>query len=1699
MALKVGELFASFNVDTSGVSSAVNSIEKTLAGVGKNLMIGGAAMTAAVTVPLKKAAGEIYKAGSDFDAQMSKVFAIAGDEVTGSAEAMASLRAAAIEMGSTTSFTASEAGEALQYMAMAGWKTDQMLAGLAPIMNLAAASGEDLGTVSDIVTDALTAFGLTAADTAHFADVLAAASSNSNTNVAIMGESFKYIAPLAGSLGYSVDDVAVALGLMANAGIKGSMAGTSLRQVLSNLISPTDSQALAMQKLGVSLYDSNGKVKDFAELMGDLRRSAQESGFDMQKLRSQVSELDEQLANGAITEAEYDAQIQALTNGNDDFLKAISDLAGARGLSGLLAIMNATEEDFIKLTKAVAGSTDAASKMSKVMLDNAKGDVTLFKSALEGLEITLWGLSEGGFRKAVQGATKYVNAFRNADNETQTGTLRMAALAAATGPAMAGLGSIIALLPKLARTFTFVSGPAGMLTIGLVALGAAAIDSNNSIGKTFAKGMSKAGSKVRQFGKNVTKQLPEITKRMGAFLESVSAGISEGLPGLMDGLGDILSTGISALAKNMKNIGTVAQTLVRTLAQGIKQNLPQIASAAVHLLVELSTALISNIPVVLDGMSTVITSLIKEINNADWGLIGSELSASIQTALKEIGTWFKKLAMGDQYTDDASWSEVGSAMVSNILAGIKKSFGNIRDFIGSLFLGDEYDPEEDWSTFGEKLIDKIFEGADSAISGASDFVGGILDGLSEVFSSANIANASSALSSIVSKIITAAADEIPKLAEHAGTILTKLGELIFGKDGQQGLAVSAIQGAAALASAIINAIVDSIPGITTAAKGLLDAIAKILSPANIKNFGESAKTLASNLLTGIANAIKTLGASAAAIFTALSEALFGTGAGKNGQSTVTAGVTALTGIVQTIFDTVREQVIPSMGTAVGSILTAISGFFTKENMSKLGDSLGNLAGSIIKGISNTISAIVDALSGITDGKEFSGVLEGIGSFVQSFAESILKALAYAIPTVVDAGGKLLGSLAELFSADNMASWLDGAADLASGILESLKTAFESDGTEENSLGESFSDIIQGLITGLIHAIEHLPELLEGVLSVGAQIANSIMGSISAALQDLEASGVASTFGTALADLVKGLLKSITNFNEDSNVIGFVQNLGQGIVSALGTIGSTLGSFIGELLKYLFSKEGLTDIFNAGVSLVKLLWEGMKSVVGGIVNFFTNLVDEILISWGVIDVEKAEAYKAAQTAEKTLVDAAKEGFEDLAAHVWDDDLGIASDGFQEMALLALFGARGAGSVSDVADMSKDYVQSFIAAAEEAIRNDVGWDMPFDSWADNMWTQLENAVTVEGESRTISTDLVKEIMAPYLRTLGIGIDALGDDVYDMIARNVALGGLDNGNALWEMILTAVLGDANQGNTEETVDAAEKAVEEAMEEIGTAAADAAKETKQTVADALDESGNASAVNGYTTALANSEEPAAKAALQVTDTVVQQFLLTMSAENGNKIGTAFVAAIITGMTGQQEAFVGIATASGEAVVAALSAAASQASGFTIGENFGLGFVNGIASMIADAAAAASELGAAAGNALSGIIQEGSPSKLTGQSGDNFGLGFINHILASVDDAGEAAALMGASAAESLDATISEIRSTAANDMSLPVRQLPSQAEIQAVESEKNAQQIAAAIADALNGCTVEMDGEAVGILVMPTVSERIAAESESKRWGTV
>lgn len=328
-----------FNATIGVIDAATAPISK-LASIAKNPVVQGASLIGA-----SFGVAESVNSFQDFESMMSQVKAISG--ATG--QAFDDLTAKAQEMGATTKFTATESAEAFNYMAMAGWKPQQMIDGISGIMSLAAASGEDLGTTSDIVTDALTAFGLQAGDAGHFADVLAQASANANTNVSMLGESFKYVAPVAGAMNYSVEDTSLALGLMANASIKGSMAGTALKTSLANMAAPTDSMAAAMDKYGINLTDSEGNMKSLRGVIDNLRGSL-----------------------GGLSETEQTA--------------AASTIFGKEAMAGMLAIINASEEDYNKLSTAIGNSKDAAEGMADTMLDNLKGSFTLMQSAIEGTE-----------------------------------------------------------------------------------------------------------------------------------------------------------------------------------------------------------------------------------------------------------------------------------------------------------------------------------------------------------------------------------------------------------------------------------------------------------------------------------------------------------------------------------------------------------------------------------------------------------------------------------------------------------------------------------------------------------------------------------------------------------------------------------------------------------------------------------------------------------------------------------------------------------------------------------------------------------------------------------------------------------------------------------------------------------------------------------------------------------------------------------------------------------------------------------------------------------------------------------------------------------------------------------------------------------------------------------------------------------------
>lgn len=505
-----GTLKFDTSIDSSGFQDGISKIGSCASTALKatTAIIGGAA-TAVVGIGTAA-----IKTGANFESSMSNVAAISG--ATG--DELKSLTDKAKEMGAKTKFSASESADAFSYMAMAGWKTADMLDGIEGIMNLAAASGEDLATTSDIVTDALTAFGLSASDSTHFADILAKASSNANTNVGMMGETFKYVAPVAGALGFSAEDCATAIGLMANSGIKASQAGTSLRSIFTRMAKPTKEVQGAMDALGISLTKSDGSMKSLNEIMVDLRK-----GFS------------------------------GLTQ--DQKAQMAAALGGQEAMSGLLAIVNASDDDFNKLSDSIANCDGAAADMAETMNDNLSGQITILKSGLEGLAISLYEEMQTPLKDIVKEAQTMVQGLQEAFNDggldslvTKAGEVmaQIVTEVAQAAPKLIGtaenlVGSFIQgivdhksefaaagamMVAELVRAIMDVAGDMWSAGIYLFTEFLQAMtDHSEEMGQSFGEMISKIGEAVQT-------NLPLIIQAAKDFVAGFCQGLSEEFPGV---------------------------------------------------------------------------------------------------------------------------------------------------------------------------------------------------------------------------------------------------------------------------------------------------------------------------------------------------------------------------------------------------------------------------------------------------------------------------------------------------------------------------------------------------------------------------------------------------------------------------------------------------------------------------------------------------------------------------------------------------------------------------------------------------------------------------------------------------------------------------------------------------------------------------------------------------------------------------------------------------------------------------------------------------------------------------------------------------------------------------------------------------------------------------------------------------------------
>lgn len=555
LAFKLGaELTGSFK----GAFAAAQKEMQGLTKASEQMKSVGTSLTAKVTAPIAGLGAAAIMVGANFEEGMSKVAAVSG--ATGSD--LEKLTAKARELGAKTQFSATEAAEGLNYMAMAGWDTQQMLGGIDGVLSLAAASGEELALVSDIVTDAMTAFGMKAEESGRFADVLAAASSSANTNVAMLGESFKYVAPLAGAMGYSAEDTSVALSLMANAGIKGSQSGTALKTMLANMASPTKQMKKSMDALGISLTNSDGSMKSLDEVM--------------RMLRGSFADLDE---------------IQQAS--------AASTIFGKEAMAGALAVINASEEDFEKLTGAINNSNGAAEEMAKVVNDNLKGRIKEMQSALEEAGISIYNNLQPSLEAGVAFIQLLADKFNGMSPSAQNTILVLAGVAASIGPLLIVASYLINAFVNVKSAIAGVKGAlAGlklftmanpiMLVVGaLIAL---------------AAGLYFAYQKSEEF-RNVVDPLLAVLK------DVFVSGVSQ----VGSAVQQLLPTIIGAFATLIPVIMNIATMVLPMLISEVQTILPAIITIVQTAAPVISSLLLSIVPIIVKLASSIIPLLLSVV------------------------------------------------------------------------------------------------------------------------------------------------------------------------------------------------------------------------------------------------------------------------------------------------------------------------------------------------------------------------------------------------------------------------------------------------------------------------------------------------------------------------------------------------------------------------------------------------------------------------------------------------------------------------------------------------------------------------------------------------------------------------------------------------------------------------------------------------------------------------------------------------------------------------------------------------------------------------------------------------------------------------------------------------------------------------------------------------------------------------------
>lgn len=693
MNISAGTIMAYMDLDMSSFNSAIDMAGEQLSGfasggvagalgsIGAAAETAGRALTLGVTAPLMTAAGAAIQTGMQFDASMSNVYGLMSSLNLSQAQ-MDALRDTAREMGATTKFSASEAADAMGYMALAGWDDAQVIAGIPGVLNLAAAANMDLAKASDIVTDTMTPFGMAAERAGEAADVFAYAQANSNTTVEALGEAMKYAAPTADAFGMTLQDTAAAMGVLANAGIKGSQGGTTLNAMLRDMKNNAKNGAIAIGKTKVALTNADGSYRSYAAIIRDIDK-----------------------ATSSMTASQRDA--------------ALGAIFGDESLKGILATLKQGPDALDAMTEGMYACGGAAADMAATMGDNLKGDLAILESGAQDMAIALSDWLMPAARGVVQGVTDLIGKFNALDDGTKNTIFRIGAMAAAAGPLLLNGGKVLTLLSGV-----------NPLVVGLGAAAVLAYTHSDAL-----QGMvAKLGDGVTAFGA----ALESGAGFTAAFSAGLTAAFGEEAAGKVLGAIEGIKTAISTVGDVLTTVTDAVGTFFGSLfdGEGLKQSWNNAAAViSGYDWTALGTSILSGVTGALDAagewLKNIFTAGWTAAKGVNWFELGTSIHDGIQTILDTAGGWLKSLfEAGKTAASEISWADIGTS----ILSGVTSVLDMAGSFLSGLFgLGkDSAIADVDWSAIGTAIwngVTGVIDAAGSWLSGLFGFGKSAAEGL----------------------------------------------------------------------------------------------------------------------------------------------------------------------------------------------------------------------------------------------------------------------------------------------------------------------------------------------------------------------------------------------------------------------------------------------------------------------------------------------------------------------------------------------------------------------------------------------------------------------------------------------------------------------------------------------------------------------------------------------------------------------------------------------------------------------------------------------------------------------------------------------------------------------------------------------------------------------------------------------------------